>query len=109
MEIQVEELPEPLRKKGIEKKLLEVCRQNDVVFMAIFGSFVRGEQTRRSDIDIAIEFDEGKKKSLLDLVHVQDDLSKVFRRKVDLGIFSSLHPYIIDDVKKEMHIIYEQR
>jgi uncharacterized protein len=109
MEIQIEKLPEPLRKKGVEKKLLEVCKRNDIVFMAVFGSFVRGEQTRRSDIDIAIEFNKGKKKSLLDLVGVQDELSKVFRRKVDLGTYRSLNPYIVEDVKKEMHVIYDQR
>ncbi|MFB3888646.1 MAG: nucleotidyltransferase family protein [Candidatus Bathyarchaeia archaeon] len=109
MEIQVEKLPEPLRKKGIEKKLLEICRQNDIVFMAVFGSFVRGEQNRRSDIDIAIEFEKGKRKSLLDLVHVQNELSKAFRRKVDLGTFRSLNPYIVEDVKKEMRVIYDQR
>jgi len=34
-------------------------------------------------------------------VHVENELSKIFRRKVDLGIFSSLSPYIIEDVKRK--------
>jgi len=72
--------------------------------MAIFGSFVRGEQNRKSDIDVAIEFKRGSEKSLLDLVRIENEL-----RKVDLGIFSSLNPYIIEDVRKEMRIIYEKR
>jgi predicted nucleotidyltransferase len=109
MEIQVEKLPEPLRRKGVEKKVLDICRRNDIIFMAIFGSFVRGEQTRRSDVDVAIEFEKGKKKSLLDLVHIQNELGKAFRRKVDLGTFRSLNPYVIEDVKKEMRVIYDQR
>jgi predicted nucleotidyltransferase len=77
--------------------------------MAIFGSFARGEQKKKSDIDIAIEFEKGSQKSLLDLVRIENELRKVFKRKVDLGIFSSLNPYIIEYVKKEMRIIYEKR
>lgn len=102
-------MPEELRRKGLEEKLAEICQKNDIVFMAIFGSFVRGEQKRRSDIDIAIEFERSSEKSLLDLVRIENELGRVFKRKVDLGIFSSLNPYIIEDVKKEMRIIYEKR
>jgi predicted nucleotidyltransferase len=109
VKIDVQNLPEELRRKGLEEKLAEICQKNDIVFMAIFGSFVRGEQKRRSDIDIAIEFERSSEKSLLDLVRIENELGRVFKRKVDLGIFSSLNPYIIEDVKKEMRIIYEKR
>ena len=83
--------------------------KNDIVLMVIFGSFVRGEQSSESDIDIAIEFDKNSQKTLLDLIRVEEELTRIFGRKVDLGIFSSISPYIIDDVKKEMKIIYEKR
>ena len=107
--IYIQNLPKELRREGLEEELVEICRKNDIVFMAIFGSFVRGEQKRRSDIDVVIEFERNSEKSLLDLVRIENELRKVFRRKVDLGIFSSLSPYIIEDVKKEMRIIYEKR
>lgn len=109
MEIEVEKLPKPLRIRGLEKKLADVCTKNDVVFLAVFGSFVRGEQKRESDVDIAFEFDKDKRKTLLDLVRLEDELSAVFKRKVDLGVFSSLNPYIVEDVKREMRVIYEKR
>jgi predicted nucleotidyltransferase len=107
--IYIQNLPKELRREGLEEELVEICRKNDIVFMAIFGSFVRGEQKRGSDIDVVIEFERNSEKSLLDLVRIENELRKVFRRKVDLGIFSSLSPYIIEDVKKEMRIIYEKR
>jgi predicted nucleotidyltransferase len=107
MEIQVEKLPLVLRKKGLEEKLGEICRSNNVVFLAIFGSFVRGEQHKGSDVDIAIEFDKSKSKTLLDLIGLEEGLSTVFKRKVDLGVFSSLNPLIVEDVKKEMLVIYQ--
>ena len=107
--IEVKNLPLPLRKESTEEKLAKICEENDVTFVAIFGSFVRGEQRKKSDIDIAIEFDKSKGKTLLDLVHLEYELTKIFKRKVDLGIFSSISPYIIEDVKKEMQVIYERR
>jgi hypothetical protein len=36
MEIQIEKLPEALRKKGLETKLAEICRENDIVFFLQF-------------------------------------------------------------------------
>jgi len=104
----IRNLPKQLRRRELEEKLVKICEENDIVFMAVFGSFVKGEQTAESDIDIAIELDESKPKSLLDLVHVENELSETFGRKVDLGIFSSLHPYIAEKVKKEMRVIYEK-
>ena len=108
MEIQIQKLPKVLRKKGLEEKLAEICKKNNVIFLAVFGSFVRGEQKRKSDVDMAIEFDKSKRKTLLDLVRLEDEMSKVFKKKVDLGIFSSLSPYVVEDVKREMRVIYEK-
>lgn len=107
--IKIKNLPISLRKNVIEEKLAKACDKNDVVFLAVFGSFVRGEQNKKSDIDIAIEFDKNKRKSLLDLVHLENELRNIFKRKVDLGIFSSINPHIIEDVKKEMQVVYEKR
>ena len=69
--VQFGNIPTTLRKKGLEAKLLKVCRDNDVVFMGIFGSYVRGEQKRGSDVDIAIRYRKGSRKSLFDLVELQ--------------------------------------
>ncbi len=107
--VEIKNIPSFLEQKQLKEKLLKICDENDIVFMALFGSFIRGEQRKKSDIDIAIEFDRNKSKSLLDLVHIEYELTEVLKRKVDLGIFSSISPYIIEDVKKEMRIIYEKR
>jgi len=109
VKIKVEDLPKEFRRKELVERLAEVCQRNDIVLMVIFGSFVRGEQSSESDIDIAIEFDKGSRKTLLDLVRIEEELTEVFGRKVDLGILSSINPYIIDGVKREMRVIYEKR
>ena len=107
MQISVKQLPKALQQKGIEQKISGICRKHNIAFMAIFGSYARQQQTPESDIDIAIEYEPNQKKTLIDLLQTENELSTLFKRKVDLGILSSLSPYIIDDVKKEMHIIYQ--
>jgi hypothetical protein len=102
-------IPAKLRKKDLSEKIEAACEKNDVTFMAIFGSYSRGEQRRGSDLDIAIEYQKGKKKSLFDLVDLEEDLSRIFGKKVDLGIFHSLNRHVIGQVKKEMKVIYEKR
>jgi hypothetical protein len=107
--VKIETLPQKLLKKGLRGKILEICESNDIGFMAIFGSFVKRKENKRSDIDIAIEFTGKSRKNLFDLIHIEDELRKIFGRKVDLGIFSAINPHIIEDIKKEMKVIYEKR
>jgi len=45
--IEIKNLPTPIRRKGTEGKLAKTCEENDIIFMAIFGSFVKGEQKRK--------------------------------------------------------------
>ncbi len=76
-----------------------MLKHNDVVRAGIFGSFVRGEARKRSDIDILIKF-KGRK-SLLDLVGLQLELEKKLKRKVDLAEYSTIHPLLKDRILKE--------
>ena len=90
-----------------KKKLLEICKNDDIVFMAIFGSFVTGGYKKDSDIDILVRF--SKPKSLLELVRIERVLSEVLGRKTDLLTEASISPYIRDRIKKEMEVFYERK
>ena len=106
--VQIKNIPRSLRKKGLEKKLLKVVESNNIVFMGIFGSYIRGEQRKRSDVDIAIRFKEGSRKSLLDLVEVELELGKVFGRKIDLGEVDALNVHIKDEILNSLKVIYAE-
>jgi len=95
--------------KKIREKLFRVCEKNNVVFLALFGSFSRGDQTKKSDIDFVIKFDKSKKKSLLDLIHTENEFKRIFKRKVDLLTPESISPYLRDTILKSMRVIYERR
>jgi predicted nucleotidyltransferase len=76
----------------IRPGLLEILRKNDVTKAGVFGSYARGEQKKGSDLDILVQF--GARKSLLDLVGLEQDLEKALKRKVDLLTYDSLSPYL---------------
>lgn len=46
------------------------------------GSVARGDETATSDVDFLVEFEP--KRSLFDLLHLQDDLSALLDRPVDV-------------------------
>lgn len=72
--------------------------------ISLFGSFKRGEEKPGSDIDIIVEFSE--RRSLLDLVGIEQDISDAVGRKVDLLTEKSISPYLIDRIKKDLTVIY---
>ena len=89
------------------RKLIDVCRQNDVVKIGVFGSMAMGEATEKSDIDLLVEF--SKRKSLLALVAIERKLSLALGRKVDLLTEASISPYLRDRILLEQQVIYEAR
>jgi predicted nucleotidyltransferase len=55
------------------KKLIEICRQNDVSKVGVFGFTARGEANDQSDIDLLVEF--SGRKSLLAVVALERQLA----------------------------------
>ena len=68
----------------------EIKKKYSVSYLGIFGSYVRGEQTSDSDLDILVEFDE--KPGLFEYIELEDYLSDLLGLKVDLVMKSGLNP-----------------
>ncbi len=90
--------------KNIEEKVIAYLKQYGVKKISIFGSYVRGEATPESDLDVIVEFDDCT--SLLDVVGYEMDLSEILGIKVELLTEKSISPYIINDVLSEAKVIY---
>lgn len=67
--------------------------------IGIFGSYVRGEQKKKSDLDILVEFSEPI--GLFKFVELEDFLSQELNLKVDLVMKDALKPRIKDSILKE--------
>ena len=70
--------------------------------MGIFGSFVRGEQRKKSDIDILVEFDEENIPDLLKFIEIERYLEKMLNRKVDLVREGGIRPELKTIILKEV-------
>jgi len=89
------------------EKILEILRQQipllaeryDVETLEVFGSYVRSEQTKDSDLDILITFREVP--SLLTFIAIENYLSDLLTIKVDLVMKDSLKPKIGQQILRE--------
>lgn len=90
------------------KKNLEIINQHldflretyKVKNIGIFGSTARGQQTKKSDVDILVELSEPV--GLFKFVELEQYLSKVLKKKVDLGTKNALKPTIKKQILKEV-------
>jgi uncharacterized protein len=80
----------------------EVSRKNKVSEIGIFGSFVRGEQRKRRDIDILVEFDQRNIPGLLKFIEMERYLEKLLRKKVDLVRKGGIRPELRKIILKEV-------
>jgi hypothetical protein len=78
----------------------EVIREYKVKEIGIFGSIVRGEQKKRSDIDILVEYSELP--DLLKLIELERRLQRILRKKVDLVEKHGIRPELKDRILKEV-------
>ncbi len=80
----------------------ELRQKYKIKEIGIFGSYVRGEQKKQSDIDILVEFEETADLSLLDFIGIENYLSDVLGIKVDLVEKHALKPRIGKHVLEEV-------
>lgn len=90
------------------KKLIDVIKKFDNIKKAwIYGSFSRKDDGPHSDIDVAIETEE--KFSYFDLGEVKHQAEQALHRKVDVGFMKLFKPYIFENIKSDLKLIYEKK
>ena len=83
----------------IQKKIIPVLKRHGVRHAGLFGSAVRDEMKKTSDVDILVELQPDK--SLLDLVALKLDLEEALGKKVDVVEYSTIHPFLEKKILKE--------
>ena len=85
--------------KTMKPVIMKVLKKKGIKRAGIFGSFARGEQKKRSDIDILVKVP--KKVDLYDFVGIKLDLEDVLRRKVDLVDYKLIRPELKETILQE--------
>jgi hypothetical protein len=81
--------------------IAEFCRRNQVRRLAFFGSVLRDDFSPESDVDVLVEFLSEARVSLFDMARMQNELSVILGRTVDLRTLQELSRYFRDDVAAE--------
>jgi len=84
----------------LQKHKRELKEKFNITEIGVFGSFSRCEENEKSDIDLIVEFDEIP--TYFKLIELEDYLSKLLKRKVDLLTPESLSSYVRPYVEKEV-------
>jgi len=88
----------------------EFVRKYKVKRIGLFGSYLRGEQKKDSDIDILIEFDENAFDSNFtgyfdNYMELKAFLEKILDKKIDLLTVEMISPYIQPNILKEVDYV----
>lgn len=71
-------------------------------FMAVFGSYGRGEQTEKSDVDILVDF---KKPVGVEFIDLANELEQLLKTKVDLVSKNGVKPQYMKQIEQELNYV----
>jgi len=93
---------------SIDKSALnELCKRHHIKRLSVFGSALRPDFREGSDIDVLVEFEPGHVPGFA-FFGIQDELSELFGRKVDLNTPQFLSHYFRDRVMAEAEVEYDR-
>ena len=96
-----------LAQKMSKDKLIEFCKKNYIKKPSLFGSALRGSLEPESDVDILVEFEEGRTPGLFSIVRMEMELTEALGRKVDLRTPEDLSRYFRDEVIRNARLEYQ--
>jgi predicted nucleotidyltransferase len=86
--------------------LAVLCHQYHIQELALFGSILRDDFRADSDVDILVEFEAESQVGYLQFFRLQNELSKLFGREVDLFTPNSLKPFARETTLQSKTVIY---
>ena len=94
----------------MQKTIAYYFKTQPVLKAWLFGSFARGEETPRSDVDILFVPDRsGKPFTLFTHGGMLMDLQELLGRDVDLVVEGTLRPYAAESANRDKILIYERK
>jgi hypothetical protein len=87
------------------QRIADFCRANGIRRLALFGSVLRDDFRPDSDVDVLVEF-QPRVRVGLSFIRMQDELSAILGRKVDLHTPANLSKYFRDEVLREAETLY---
>ena len=96
----------PLRISVDRERIAEFCRKHHIQKLAVFGSALREDFRPDSDVDVLVWFVPEEHITLFDMVAMEDELTEIIGRKVDLRTPEDLSRLFRQEVVEESEVQY---
>ncbi len=90
-----------------QRAIASLCQEYHILKLALFGSVLRDDFRPNSDVDVLVEFSPGHTPGF-EFIDIQDRLSEIVGRRVDLNTPKCLSRYFRQQVISEASLIYAQ-
>ena len=88
-------------------RLAAICRRYHVRRLAVFGSALREDFNPDSDVDMLVEFESGMTPGF-GFIRLEEELSELVGRPVDLVTFKALNRHLREDVLRQAEECFVQ-
>ena len=89
-------------------KIVSFCKKYHIVYLALFGSVLTSNFTKKSDVDILVRFEKKHTPHLFSMMRMESELSEIIGYPVDLKTPNDLSPYFRSDILTKAKTIYEK-
>ena len=87
-------------------RIAAFCRRRHIRRLALFGSVLRDDFGADNDVDVLVEFEPGHTPGF-EFIAIQDELTQLLDRRVDLNTPQCLSRYFRDEVVAEAEVLYD--
>ena len=92
-------------------RIAAFCQRNHISRLALFGSVLRDDFAPESDVDVLVKFEPGTRVGLA-FINLQDELSNVLGRRVDMSTFEGVERsrnwLLRAEILDSAEVVYEQ-
>ena len=92
-------------------KIADFCKRNRIRRLALFASVLRDDFMPESDVDVLVEFEPGTRVGLA-FIAMQEELSGILGRRVDMGTFQGVEGsrnwLLRAEILDSAEVVYEQ-
>lgn len=89
------------------KEIIKKSNKHSINKVYLFGSYAKGTQTKNSDIDLRVEFNEGS--SILELISLKMELENKLKKSIDIISINDYSDKFYDLIKDDEILIYESK
>jgi predicted nucleotidyltransferase len=91
------------------QELINIARKHQIAYLAVFGSYARGNIRPDSDIDLYARF--GRPVGLFEMLGIKHEMEDAVGRSVDLVAEEVVepHPFMRDGLSRDLIVLHDMR